>query len=64
MCIPTILAPVKAAPAEGVADLLTSSLEQERQAAFAFLYTFFNEVQVPQYHSSQKQFSEPKLALL
>lgn len=29
---------------EGVADVLTSSLEEERQAVFGLLFTFFDEV--------------------
>ena len=29
---------------EGVADVLASSLEEERQAVFGFLFTFFDEV--------------------
>lgn len=29
---------------EGVADVLISSLEEERQAVFGFLFTFFDEV--------------------
>ena len=29
---------------EGIADLLLSSLEEERQAVFVFLFSFFDEV--------------------
>jgi hypothetical protein len=32
---------------EGLADLLASSVEEERQVAFAFLFTFFDEVSPP-----------------
>ena len=39
-----IPAGTQAGVSEGVADLLTSSLEEERQAAFHFLFSFFDEV--------------------
>lgn len=46
---------MQAGAAEGVADLLVSSLEEERQAVFGFLFSFFDEVLTP-YSWLQNQF--------